>query len=70
MHSHIGPPNWHHRSHDSMAEPDLWQSYWREVGGQMIFRNLGDTTVLGNVRTFHFETYRAVGGLSSVALFR
>jgi hypothetical protein len=53
-----------------MAEPDLWQSYWREVGGQMIFRNLGDTTVLGNVRTFHFETYRAVGGLSSVALFR
>jgi len=29
--------------------------------GEVIFGNLGDTTVLGNVRTFHFNTYRIVG---------
>ena len=29
--------------------------------GGVIFGNLGDTTVLGNIRTFHFNTYRVVG---------
>ena len=29
--------------------------------GEVIFGNLGDTTVLGNVRTFHFGAYRVVG---------
>lgn len=29
--------------------------------GEIIFGNLGDTTVLGNFRTFHFHAYRVVG---------
>ncbi len=30
---------------------------------EVIFGNLGDTTVLGNFRTLHFHTYRIVGWL-------
>lgn len=28
---------------------------------EVLFGNLGDTSVLGNVRTFHFHAYRIVG---------
>jgi hypothetical protein len=28
---------------------------------QILFGNLGDTSVFGNVRTFHFHTYRVIG---------
>jgi len=31
---------------------------WR---AEVLFGNLGDTSVLGNVRTFHFHAYRIVG---------
>ncbi|HTF70058.1 MAG TPA: hypothetical protein VK638_46010 [Edaphobacter sp.] len=29
--------------------------------GEVLFGNLGDTAVLGNVRTLHFHAYRAIG---------
>jgi hypothetical protein len=29
--------------------------------GEVLFGNLGDTSVLGNVRTLHFHAYRVVG---------
>jgi hypothetical protein len=29
--------------------------------GEVLFGNLGDTALLGNVRTFHFHAYRAIG---------
>jgi hypothetical protein len=31
--------------------------------GEIIFGNLGDTAVLGNIRTFDFKTYRVIGSL-------
>jgi hypothetical protein len=29
--------------------------------GEVVFGNLGDTVILGNVRTFHFHAYRVIG---------
>jgi hypothetical protein len=29
--------------------------------GEVVFGNLGDTVILGNLRTFHFHAYRVIG---------